>query len=99
MPSAKEKATAVVANAPPTASSQPVFGVAAAQARRHEQPEPGDDGGAEQPARLPAEGGVEQAQRPCVAAEDAARAAARPSRVLRPAGLAGQAPEVVVSRG
>ena len=98
MPEARLKVIAVTANAAPTAISQPVRGVGAAQPRDGEQRD------ARRPARSRAtsppgrRGLVEQAQRPGVTAEHAAAAtAARTPAATRPAGLAEQAPEAVVA--
>ena len=100
MPCAKENATAVVANAPPTAISQPVRASARRRRRRGEHRDAGDDREAEEPAGLAAHALVEQAQPAGVAAEDAAAAATRPAAArvaARAAGLAGEPPEAVVA--
>ena len=95
-----EKATAVVANAPPTASSQPVRGVAAAQPARDEHARrPATSAKPSSQPAWPPSALVEQPQRPGRAAEDAAAAAAARTarRAAGPAGLAVEPAEAVVA--
>ena len=95
----------MTANAPPTASSQPVRGSVRRSRVRASSPRPATTREAEQPARLPAQALVEQAQdarlaaeRPVAPAEAAASTgAAAGLRAAGPAVLAEQAAEAVVA--
>src|SRR4051794_12768404 len=105
MPFAELKATAVVANAPPTAMSQPVRASARRRRLATRTAIPPATAKPSSRAGLAAEARVEQPQRAGVAAEDAAgTGAARPEPAaarsaaerLRAAGLPGDPAEAVV---
>ena len=94
MPWAKLNSTAVTTNEPPTASEpRACAGRAGAPRLRDEHDDGADDRDAEQPAVLAAERGVEEAERPGAAAEDADA----PPPPRRAAALAGDAAEAVVA--
>jgi hypothetical protein len=94
MPLAALNATAVIANDPPTAISQPVWASVRRSRLGDQDRDEARDREPEQPPGLAAEARAEQPEHAGLAAE---QAAAGPARPLRPAGLAAEPPEPAVA--
>ena len=99
MPCAWLKATAIVRNEPPTAMSQPVRASARRSRLETSTADAGDDREAEQPAGLPAERVVEQAQRAGLRRRRGRPDRRRPHRPDRPRRRRGRRPGRTGARG